>query len=97
MFDQKLKQVSPISGRFAHTGTAVNVCIYRLDGDSSPTPWTLQVTSEDRKATMWMEGFPSDQEAFKTFYLTAEKYGVAGFFDKDSAPLLGSGSSSEIA
>lgn len=92
MFDKQLKQVSPISGRFAHTGTAVNVYIYRLDGDSSSTPWTLQITSEDRKATMWMEGFPSDQEAFKAFYLTAEKYGVAAFFDKDNAPVLGSGS-----
>lgn len=68
-------EVSPIGGRFARSGTAVNVRIYRLR-TTGIGPWALEVLSEEGRPRFSQDGFATDQDAFKTFYHMVEENGI---------------------
>ncbi|MEP7453866.1 hypothetical protein [Phyllobacterium sp. SB3] len=74
-------EVSPISGRFARSGIAVNVRIYRHKNSNSTEFWNLEVTGEEGSSSFSEYGFTTDQDAFKAFYHMIEENGIAAILD----------------
>lgn len=70
-------EVSPISGRFARGGTAVDVRIYRANPSGEDASWTLEIVSEEGKSRICGNTFPTDHDAFEAFYRSVEKDGIA--------------------
>jgi hypothetical protein len=58
---------SPHSGSFDHGGQTVEVCIFRLEGESE---WTLEVIDKEGNSTVWNEPFANDEVAWKGFLKT---------------------------
>jgi hypothetical protein len=86
-------EISPISGRFARSGTAVNVCIYRPRAIADDNLWILEVVSEEGKSRVFEDLFATDQDAFKAFYQVVERGGVAAVLTGDRAGRKSAGSS----
>jgi hypothetical protein len=81
-------EVSPISGRFARSGTAVDVRIYRAKSLGEDGFWTLEVVSEEGKSRICGNTFPTDHDAFEVFYRSVEKDGIAALLENGIVALL---------
>ena len=64
------------SGRFEQGGRTVEVCIFRLDGESE---WTLEVIDGSGNSTVWNQPFATDEDAWRTFAIAIEREGIEPF------------------
>ncbi|MBB3146721.1 hypothetical protein FHS21_003137 [Phyllobacterium trifolii] len=75
-------EVSPISGRFARSGIAVDVRIYRATPSAEDASWTLEVVSEEGKSRICGNTLPTDHDAFNVFYQLVEKGGIGALLEE---------------
>jgi hypothetical protein len=69
---------SPISGRIARNGIAVDVQIYRAKPlGEDVLSWTLEIVSEEGKSRICGNTLPTDHDASKAFYRSVEKDGIS--------------------
>lgn len=81
--DSQLEE-SPLSGQHEHDGVSVTVLIYRMTGT---TAWSLVVVDDTGITTIWDDPFPTDQDAYREFYLTVEREGIRTFLDDGTETL----------
>ena len=75
-------EISPISGRFARSGIAVDVRIYRTNPSGEDASWTLEIVSEEGKSRICGNIFPTDLDAFNVFYRLVEKDGIGALLEE---------------
>ncbi|PSH61694.1 hypothetical protein CU102_26640 [Phyllobacterium brassicacearum] len=75
-------EVSPISGRFARSGIAVDVRIYRANPSGEDASWTLEIVSEEGMSRICGNTFPTDHDAFSLFYRLIEKEGIGALLEE---------------
>ena len=70
-------EYSPLSGRLTRDGVSVDVKIYRFAGSNDP--WHLEVVDHRGGSTVWVDSFPTAQEAYRAFNEVVEEDGMASF------------------
>lgn len=67
---------SPLSGPLRRDGVAIDVQIYRGEGESG---WVLEVVDSGGTSTVWDDKFPTDQAAMDELLRTIGVEGVKQF------------------
>lgn len=70
-------EYAPLCGRVTREGVTVDVKIYRFAGTDDP--WQLEVVDHKDWSTVWDDQFPTDKDAYRTFYEAADEEGMASF------------------
>lgn len=74
---------SGLSGRVAKDGLAVDVEIYRFEGEPR---WVLEVVDSTGASTVWDDQFDTDESAFATFQAVLADEGIQAFTERKVIP-----------
>lgn len=75
MADPKLID-SPLSRTVTVDGEPLQICIYRLEHQST---WTLEIVDRENTSTVWENEFPSDEAALAEAFEAIKDEGLEAF------------------